>query len=67
MPERKYWSKKGCCRPCNQPGSRRVQVMAAPVNSQWRVQLPNGVSVAFAGAVDAGSLATVLNTAASVE
>ena len=64
---KKILVKKGVL-PALQPARfQRVQVMAAPVNSQWRVQLPNGVSVAFAGAVDAGSLATVLNTAASVE
>jgi len=54
------------------PGRRptrfqRVQVLEATPSSQWRVGLPNGVSVAFAGEVDAGSLATVLSTAASIE
>jgi hypothetical protein len=54
------------------PGARlarfqRVQVLEATPSSQWRVGLPNGVSVAFAGEVDAGSLATVLSTAASIE
>ena len=54
------------------PGRRparfqRVQVLEAPVSSQWRIGLPNGVSVAFAGEVDASSLATVLSTAASIE
>jgi len=46
---------------------QRVQVLEAPPSSQWRVGLPNGVSVAFVGEVDAGSLATVLSTAASIE
>jgi len=46
---------------------QRVQMLEAPRSSQWRVQLPNGVSVAFAGEVDAGSLATVLGTAASLD
>jgi hypothetical protein len=36
------------------------------VSSEWRIQLPNGVAVAFVGSVDAGALATVLNTAASL-
>ena len=54
--------------PAAQPARfQRVQVMEAPSSSQWRVGLPNGVSVAFAGEVDAGSLATVLSTAASIE
>ncbi len=46
---------------------QRVQVMDATVSNQWRIGLPNGVSVAFAGEVDARTLATVLGTAASVE
>ena len=46
---------------------QRVQVMEAPLSSQWRIGLPNGVSVAFAGEVDARTLTTVLSTAASVE
>lgn len=44
----------------------RAQVVGAVFDSEWRVQLPNGVSVAFAGAVDAGTLSTVLNTAAAL-
>jgi len=39
----------------------------APLSSQWRIGLPNGVSVAFAGEVDARTLTTVLSSAASVE
>ena len=46
---------------------QRVQVLEAPLSSQWRIGLPNGVSVAFAGEVDTRTLATVLGTAASVE
>ena len=46
---------------------QRVQVMESTVSSQWRIQLPNGVSVAFAGAVDAQTLSTVLSTAATLE
>jgi hypothetical protein len=46
---------------------QRVQVMEAAANNQWRIGLPNGVSVAFAGEVDARTLTTVLSTAASVE
>ena len=45
----------------------RMQVMEAPLNSQWRIGLPNGVSVAFAGEVDARTLTTVLGAAASLE
>jgi len=47
---------------------QRAQVVdAVVVGSEWRVQLPNGVSVAFSGAVDAGMLTRVLNTAAAIE
>ena len=43
---------------------QRVQVAGVPVGNEWRIQLPNGVTVSCSGAVDAGSLATVLTTAA---
>ena len=46
---------------------QRVQMVGIPVSSEWRIQLPNGVSVAFSGSVDAGSLTTVLRAAATVE
>jgi len=67
-----YAGKKTLVRKGVLPGThptrfQRVQVMAAPVSSQWRIQLPNGVSVAFAGEVDARTLTTVLSTAAAVE
>ena len=45
---------------------QRVQMAAIPVGSDWRIQLPNGVSVSFSGEVDAGALAIVLNTAAAL-
>ena len=47
---------------------QRVQVVDAPASgNEWRVQLPNGASVAFSGSVDARTLTTVLSAAASVE
>jgi len=45
---------------------QRVQVAGAVVGGEWRIQLPNGISVAFAGPVDAHALSLVLNTAAAV-
>ncbi len=45
---------------------QRVEV-ATVVESHWQVQLPNGVAITFAGAVDAGTLTTVLNTAATLK
>ena len=46
----------------------KVQVARAhvPADSQWQIQLPNGTTVSFGGAIDAATLALVLNTAASV-
>ena len=46
---------------------QRLQVMQAAVSSQWRIGLPNGVSVAFVGEVDARALTTVLSVSASLE
>ena len=45
---------------------QRAQVVDPFVGSEWRIELPNGLSVSFAGPVDAGALATVLNTAAAL-
>ena len=45
---------------------QRVQIAGAPVGNEWRIQLPNGVTVSCSGAVDAGSLTTVLSTAAAL-
>ena len=45
----------------------RAQVKTAVTDNAWRIQLTNGVSVAFSGAVDAQTLRTVLITAAAVD
>ena len=45
---------------------QRAQVVDPFVGSEWRIELPNGLSVSFAGPVDAGALASVLNTAAAL-
>ena len=45
---------------------QRVQMSGIPAGGDWRIQLPNGVSVAFSGEVEAGALAIVLNTAATL-
>ena len=45
----------------------RAQVIDPLAANTWHVQLPNGIAVAFSGSVDAGSLRTVLTTAASIE
>ena len=46
---------------------QRVQVMSERASNQWRIGLPNGVTVSFAGEVDAKSLATVLSVSATLE
>ena len=54
--------------PVTQPTRfQRVQVVEAAASNQWRIGLPNGVSVAFAGEVDSRALTTVLNVSASLE
>jgi len=63
---KKLLVKKGVLPYTRQSRFQRVQVHAPVVDSEWCIQLPNGVLVAFAGAVDAGTLTTVLNTAAAL-
>ncbi len=46
---------------------QRVQVSDSVMDNTWRIQLPNGVSVAFAGVVDMRTLSAVLTTAAAVD
>lgn len=65
---KKVLVKKGVLPRAHSTGFQRVRIAAGPVaGSEWRIQLPNGVSVAFSGSVDAGILTTVLNTAAALE
>ena len=64
---RKTLIKKGVLPIAKPARFQRVQVMETPVSSQWRIGLPNGVSVSFAGEVDARSLSTVLNVSATIE
>ena len=45
---------------------QRVQAKAVSVGGEWRIQLPNGVSVDFSGTVDAATLSTVLNAVANL-
>jgi len=64
---RKMLVNKGVLPSEQQNRFQRVQVMETSVNQQWRIGLPNGVSVAFAGEVDAQTLTTVLGVSASLE
>ena len=46
---------------------QRVQVQGPVADSAWRIQLPNGLSIAFSGTVDARTLSTVLTMAAAID
>ena len=46
---------------------QRAQAVDPVMGSEWRIQLPNGMSVAFSGSVDAATLATVLSTLAALD
>ena len=46
---------------------QRAQVVDPVMSSEWCIQLPNGVVVAFTGSVDAATLTTVLATAAALD
>jgi hypothetical protein len=64
---KKVLVKKGIL-PATQPTRfQRVLVMQATLSSKWRIGLPNGVSVAFVGAVDGQALTAILHSAASLE
>lgn len=63
---KKMLVKKGVLPATRPVGFQRAQVVGPVVSSEWRIQLPNGISVAFSGAVDVGTLTTVLNTAAAL-
>jgi hypothetical protein len=58
--------KKGVLPPTHAARFQRARVVDSVACGEWRIQLPNGVSAAFSGPVDARSLATVLNTVASL-
>jgi len=65
---RKALTEKGSL-PRPQPSRfQKAHVSSRPIqsDSQWQVQLPNGVVIAFGGPVDAKSLALVLSTAANL-
>ncbi|MEH6604214.1 MAG: hypothetical protein V7711_01415 [Pseudomonadales bacterium] len=51
-----------------QPQFQKVQVSAGQVHgdSQWHIQLPNGIAIRFGGQVDATTLSMVLSSAAAL-
>ncbi len=64
-PSKKILVDKSVLPGTHSPRFQRVQVLEA--SSQWRIELANGVSVAFVGEVNAVSLRTILNAAAELE
>ena len=58
---------KGVLPRTKQKRFQRVQTVTVPAEIQWRIRLPNGVSVEFSGTVDGGSLSSVLSTVAHLE
>jgi hypothetical protein len=65
---RKALAEKGTLPPRKAVCFQKVQtpVGHSHRDSQWRIQLPNGVVVAFGGDFDASTLSMVLGTAASL-
>ena len=63
---KKILVRKGVLPPKRPARFQRAQVVGPVISSEWRIHLPNGVSVAFSGSVDAATLTTVLNTAATL-
>ena len=65
---RKALAEKGTLPPRKAIGFQKVQTPGAQSHSDnpWRIQLPNGVVVAFGEEFDASTLSLVLNTAASL-
>ena len=64
---KKVLVKKGVLPRTRESCFQRAQVKGPVVGNAWRIQLPNGLSVAFSGTVDARTLSTVLTTAAAVD
>jgi len=58
--------KKGVLPRTHDARFQRAQVIEPVASSEWHIQLPNGVSVAFAGSVDTRTLTTVLSTVAAL-
>jgi len=65
---RKALAEKGTLPPRKAICFQKVQTPVGQSHSdrQWRIQLPNGVMVAFGGEFDASTLSLVLSTAASL-
>ncbi len=58
--------KKGILTRSQKPRFQRVAITRKVTDNTWCIQLPNGLSVSFSGAVNAGELTTVLSAAATI-
>ena len=65
---RKALAEKGALPRPQPPQFQRAQLSSGPshTDSQWHIQLPNGVLIRFGGPVDAKTLSMVLTTTASL-
>jgi hypothetical protein len=65
---RKALVEKGTLPPRKAIRFQKVQTLGdhSRLENQWRIQMPNGVVVAFGGELDASTLSLVLSTAASL-
>jgi len=62
--EKGAWSIKASGRKSNR--FQRAQVAVPQMDNQWRIQLPNGVVVAFSGEVNTKALSEVLKITAAL-
>ncbi len=58
---------KGVLEGSHSKGFRRAQIVDSVAGCEWRINLPNGVSVAFSGIVDERALTVVLSTAMAID
>lgn len=58
--------KKGVLPRSQKPRFQRVAITSKVTDNAWCIQLPNGLSVRFAGTANAAELATVLSAAATI-
>jgi hypothetical protein len=65
---RKALAEKGELPRLQPPRFQKAEVSSSHLHrdSQWRIQLPNGVAIEFGGQVDAKTLSMVLSTTASL-
>jgi hypothetical protein len=63
---RKHLAQRGISKSTTTAPFARVRVAPSPPTTQWRIQLSNGTTVSFSGAVDGQALCAILHAAASL-